>query len=75
MPAPHAAPPRHWPVLLLHRSPTPDVDPKQLFFFTILKSKGNLLYLLAQQIREGSAPQGAEAEVRKLIGELKHPSG
>ena len=55
------------------QTPAPLVDPNQLFEFTILKSKGNLLFLLAQQVRDGNWSDQAVSEIRQLIEELKHP--
>lgn len=55
------------------QTPQPAADPNQLFAFTILKSKGNLLYLLSQQVREGSGSDDTVADIRQLIDELKHP--
>src|SRR5262249_22640735 len=55
------------------QTPPPSDDPNHLFAFTILKSKGNLLFLLSQQVREEKGTDDTVTEIRKLIDELKAP--
>lgn len=47
--------------------PTPSVDPNQLVFFTKIKATGNLVYLLAQRIREGRGSEQDAAEIRTYL--------
>jgi hypothetical protein len=54
-------------------APKPPNDPDQLFAFTVLKAQGNLLFLLAQQIREGDESSQSVKEIEQLIAELKQP--
>jgi hypothetical protein len=42
--------------------------------FTVLKAQGNLIFLLAERIRNGKAQAGDDEEIRKLIGEIKQPA-
>jgi hypothetical protein len=55
------------------QTPPPPADPNFLFGFTILKAKGNLLFLLAQQVREEKGSDASLEEIRRLIRELKSP--
>ena len=42
--------------------------------FTVLKARGNLIFLLAQRIREKRGESGDGEEIRKLIRSIKEPS-
>ena len=39
----------------------------------MLKAQGNLIYLLAERIRNGKGKEGDVKEIGKLISEIKHP--
>jgi hypothetical protein len=46
-------------------------DPHDLIAFTQLKARGNLIYLLAQRIREAGWDKQVASEIGALIGQLK----
>ncbi len=49
-------------------------DNESLTNFTVLKAQGNLIFLLAQRIREGRGETGDVEKIRSLIGGIKEPA-
>jgi tetratricopeptide (TPR) repeat protein len=48
----------------------PEKDPSDLVAFTVIKATGNLIYLLAQRLREGFGQQGDADDIASLIATL-----
>jgi hypothetical protein len=49
-------------------------DKESLTNFTVLKAQGNLIFLLAQRIREGRGEPGDVEKIRSLIASIKEPA-